>query len=206
MNSAVSSSQELLAAFKNRRTYYGIAKEAVIPDERIEQIVRDVVLHTPSAFNSQSSRLVLLLGREHDKLWDLVRESLRKLVNDDEKFKSTEEKMNSFRGGYGTVLFWEEQSVVEQLQKSFESYKDRFPVWSEHASAMHQYAMWTALEAEGFGASLQHYNPIIDDEVRRTWNLPVSWHLVAQMPFGKPTSQPGEKTFQPVEERIRIFK
>ena len=30
---------------------------------------------------------------------------------------------------------------------------------------MLQLVVWTALEAEGLGATLQHYNPLIDDEV-----------------------------------------
>ena len=39
------------------------------------------------------------------------------------------------------------------------------------------------LEDAGMGASLQHYNPLSDDEVRKAWNLPGDWKLVAQMPF-----------------------
>ena len=46
------------------------------------------------------------------------------------------------------------------------------------------------LEDAGMGASLQHYNPLIDDEVRKAWNLPGDWKLVAQMPFGVPVAQP----------------
>jgi predicted oxidoreductase (fatty acid repression mutant protein) len=52
---------------------------------------------------------------------------------------------------------------------------------------------------------LQHYNPLIDEKVKKTWNLPASWKLIAQMPFGKPTDQPGEKEFQPLEERVKFF-
>ena len=57
----------------------------------------------------------------------------------------------------------------------------------------------------GLGASLQHYNPLIDDEVRRTWNLPGDWMLIAQMPFGTPTGEPGEKEFEDLSKRIKIF-
>ena len=62
------------------------------------------------------------------------------------------------------------------------------------------------LEDAGLGASLQHYNPLIDDEVRRTWNLPESWMLIAEMPFGTPTAEPGEKEFGELSERIKIFR
>ena len=124
-----------------------------------------------------------------------------------EAFVKTEEKIdNSFACGYGTVLFFEDQKVVKGLQEAFPSYQDNFPGWSLQTSAMHQLAIWVMLEDVGFGASLQHYNPLIDDEVRRAWNLPGHWHLIAEMPFGLPVGKPGEKEFQPLEERVRIFK
>ena len=107
---------------------------------------------------------------------------------------------------YGTVLFFEDQKVVKGLQEAFPSYQENFPGWSLQTSAMHQLAVWVMLEDVGFGASLQHYNPLIDDEVRRAWNLPAHWHLIAEMPFGVPVNQPGEKEFQPLEERIKVFK
>ncbi|CAM4509814.1 hypothetical protein FHS16_003056 [Paenibacillus endophyticus] len=199
------SSQAFLEAVKARRSYYGISKESVISDEKIVEIVEHAVLHTPSSFNSQSARVVVLLGDNHDKLWDLTTNTLRAIVAADQ-FEATEQKMGSFKSGYGTVLFFEDKTVVDGLMASFPAYAHNFPIWSGHASGMHQLVVWTALEKEGFGASLQHYNPLIDEEVKKTWSLPDSWQLVAQMPFGKPTAEPGEKTFQPIEERVKVFK
>jgi len=196
--------KDFLTALKDRRSYYGISKEAVVSDSRIQEVINEAVKHTPSAFNSQSARVVVLLGEQHDKLWNITKETLRKIVPAD-NFASTEEKMNAFGSGYGTVLFFEDQSVIEGLQKQFELYKDNFPIWSQHSSGMLQFVVWTALENEGFGATLQHYNPLIDEEVQQTWNVPSSWKLIAQMPFGKPTSEPGEKQFQPLEERVKFY-
>lgn len=70
---------------------------------------------------------------------------------------------------------------------------------------MHKYAIWCALEAEGLGANLQHYNPIIDAKVAREWNVPESWALRAQMVIGGPTDQPGEKSFKVVGERFLVY-
>ncbi|MFT8322977.1 MAG: nitroreductase family protein [Bacillus sp. (in: firmicutes)] len=196
---------KILEAIKNRRSYYAISKEQVISDEKIQEIVNEAVLHTPSAFNSQSARVVVLLGEQHDKVWDITADALRKIVPA-EKFGPTEEKINSFKAGYGTILFLEDQEVIEGLQKSFASYADNFPIWSHHTSAMHQLVIWTALEEVGFGASLQHYNELIDKAVEAEWSLPTTWKLVAQMPFGKPTAEPGEKEFQSLEERVKVFK
>ncbi len=198
-------SKEFLTAIKDRRTYYEIAKEATTPDARLKEIIAHAVKHTPSAFNSQSARVVLLLGPQHDRLWDITKEALKKVVPADQ-FSSTEEKINGFRKGYGTVLYFEDQKVVESLHQQFALYKDNFPVWSQQSSGMHQLVVWTALEIEGYGASLQHYNELIEADVKKTWNLPDHWKLIAQMPFGKPTAQPGEKEFSPLEERFKIFE
>ncbi|RNB91359.1 nitroreductase family protein [Brevibacillus fluminis] len=198
-------SKDFYTAVKERRTYYGISKSSPISDERIKQVVADAVAYTPSAFNSQSARVVLLLGDQHDKVWDITKETLRKMVSADQ-FAKTEEKINSqFRNGYGTVLYFEDQTVIKGLQEKFASYADNFPTWSQQSSGMLQFVIWTSLEAEGLGASLQHYNPLIDDEVRKTWNLPAEWKLIAQMPFGKPTATPGEKEFMPFDERFKVF-
>ena len=169
-------------------------------------IVRTAVKNVPSAFNSQSTRIVLLLGDEHKKLWDIVKSTLKQRIPSD-AFAKTEAKIDGcFAAGHGTVLYFEDTAVVKNLQEAFPSYAENFPTWSQHTSAMHQFAIWTMLEDAGLGASLQHYNPLIDEEVRRTWNLPGSWMLIAEMPFGTPTAEPGEKEFGELSERIKIFR
>lgn len=40
------------------------------------------------------------------------------------------------------------------------------------------------MTAEGLGASLQHYNPLIDQEIAERFDIPDSWQLRAEMPFG----------------------
>lgn len=192
-------------AVSERRSYYGISKEATVSDDRIREIIEHAVKHTPSAFNSQSTRVILLLGKHHDSLWDITKEALRKVVPA-EQFGPTEEKINSFRNGYGTVLFFEDISIIESLQQQYALYKDNFPIWSQQTNGMHQYVIWTALEIEGFGASLQHYNELIEGEIKNEWKIPNNWKLIAQMPFGKSTTAPGEKQYQPIEERVKVFK
>jgi predicted oxidoreductase (fatty acid repression mutant protein) len=198
-------SKDFFTAVADRRSFYGISKEPVVSDDRIKEIIEHAVKHTPSAFNSQSARVVLLLGNHHDKLWDFAKEVLRKVVPADQ-FSSTEDKINSFKSGYGTVLFFEDNSVIESLQQQFALYKDNFPIWSQQASGMHQFVIWTALEIEGFGVSLQHYSELIETDIKKEWNIPDNWKLIGQMPFGKPTAEPKEKQFQPLENRIKIFK
>lgn len=195
-------------ALKHRRSYYSISNKSLISDEEIESIVNFAARYVPSGFNSQSTRLVLLLGDNHKKLWNIVKDTLKKIVSA-EKFPKTEAKINdSFLAGYGTVLFFEDQDVVKQYQKDNPTYADKFPHWSDHTSGMHQLVIWTLLEDAGFGASMQHYNPLIDKEVLKTWRLPASWNLVAQMPFGVPLAEPGpdQKGVRPLEERVKVFR
>ncbi|MGM1045389.1 MAG: nitroreductase family protein [Bacillota bacterium] len=200
-------STDFSTALKNRRSHYAISKDSVISDERIQEIVNEAVKHTPSSFNSQSARVVVLLGEQHDKLWNMTEGILKEVVGgSEEQFAPTAQKMAAFRGGYGTVLFFEDSSVISHLQENFALYADNFPIWSQQSSGMLQFVVWTALEAEGLGASLQHYNPLIDEKVRNEWNLPESWKLIAQMPFGKPTAEPSEKEFKPLEDRVKLFK
>lgn len=197
--------KDFYEAVESRRTFYGISKESIISDENINEIIEHAVKHTPSAFNSQSTRVIVLLKECHDKLWDITKEELRKIVPA-EHFGSTEDKINSFKNGYGTILFFEDNTVVEALQNQFPLYKDNFPIWSQQTNGMHQYVIWTALAIEGLGVSLQHYNEIIENKVKEKWNIPSEWKMIAQMPFGKPIANPDKKDFQPLEDRIKVFK
>ena len=190
---------------ENRRSIYAIGKESPISNEEIQSIVEHSVKFVPSAFNSQSARVVVLLGENHDKLWDITKETLRKIVPE-ANFPATEEKVNSFKNGFGSLLFFEDQAVVEGLQEQFALYKDNFPIWSLQSSGMLQFTIWTSLEAAGLGASLQHYNPLIDEQVKAEWKLPEKWKLQAQMPFGKPLAPPQDKVFSPMESRVKVFE
>lgn len=192
-------------ALKARRSFYQIDNKSTLSDKEIRDLIRFAVEYVPSAFNSQSTRVVLLTGNAHSKLWSIVKDTLRKLLSED-AFRQTERKIDgSFSCGYGTILYFEDMTVVRSLQEKFSAYKDNFPVWSEQTNAMHQLAIWTMLEDAGMGASLQHYNPLIDDEVRETWNLPDDWKLIAQMPFGVPVAQPGPKEVMSLDKRVFEF-
>ena len=68
-----------------------------------------------------------------------------------------------------------------------------------------RFAIWTALELEGLGANLQHYNPLINQKVAATWNIPQEWELNAQLVFGTPAAPAGDKQFNPLEERLKVY-
>lgn len=190
-------------AMKHRRSRYALDANTTVSDERIEEIVGECLVQTPSAFNSQTARVVALFGESHAKLWSIVLETLRAKVPAD-RFAATETKIASFAAAHATLLFFEETDTVRAFQEQFPAYADNFPVWSQQASGMAQINVWTALSAEGLGVNLQHYNPIIDDEVARTFDVPVSWKLVSQMVVGNPISEPDPISKKPVSERLIV--
>lgn len=189
-----------------RRSLYGLSDEKIVPNARIADIVREAVRHVPSPYNSQSTRAVVLFDGAHKRFWQLTLDALKE-VTPPERFAGTQSKVNgAFAAGYGTVLYFIDTGVVDALAEKFPLYAENFALWSQHSSAMHQFVIWTALEAEGLGASLQHYSPLVDDAVRAAWNVPPQWRMVAQMPFGKPTAPPGNKEIKDVDERVWIFE
>lgn len=182
-----------LDAVAARRTCYDLDGDIPIPESHIEQMIDRLLLTVPSAFNGQSTRIVLLLGTHHYTLWRIVKESLKPLLTEEQFVKSAHKIDSSFAAGFGTVLFFEDQRVVKAQKARYPLYADKMEDFTSQSSAMHQFALWTALADEGIGASLQHYNPLIDDRVQVHWNIDPAWRLVAQMPFGIPLSTPEAK-------------
>ncbi|KAG5947811.1 hypothetical protein E4U53_006381 [Claviceps sorghi] len=198
------SADVLLQMAESRRTIYALDKTLPIPASRIVELVNETTLHTPTSFNSQTTRVVVLLGPEHDKLWDLTTSILRAIVPDD-AWKHTQDRMTGFKNAAGTVLFFVDQNALLATQATYTTYADRFPNWASQSAGMQQHLLWMALELEGLGASLQHYNPLIDDKVAETWGLPKTWSLNAQLVFGGRAGDAGDKAFQPLEERVMVF-
>lgn len=98
----------LIALAQNRRTIYKLGKKSPVPDSKIEELVNAAILHVPSSFNTQSTRLVVLLHDQHDRLWDIAIEAFQGLVESGKVpkelwEKQTLPKLNGFKGAYGTV-------------------------------------------------------------------------------------------------------
>ena len=121
--------------------------------------------------------------------------------------KGTEAKIDgSLAAGYGTILFFEDKAVVEQLQDSFPTYYDKFPVWAQQTSAMHQLAIWTMLEDAGLGVSLQHYNPLIDETVYAEWKLDRNGKLGGTDAFRNADGRTRTERDQTVRQKSPGFK
>ncbi len=191
--------------FAMRRSRYELTNKIPMTDKELESLLGEVIRQAPSAFNIQSARAVVLLGEKHGTLWQIVHDSLRAIIPAD-NFGPTAEKIKSFAAAYGTILYFDDTLSTRSLQGKYPAYAANFPVWAEQANGILQFAIWTALAEVGIGASLQHYNPLIDEAVKTTFSLPNSWKLIAQMPFGVSVGEDTEKTFLPLAERLQIQK
>lgn len=192
---------EFFEAIKNRRSIHKLEDVEVVSDEKVIEIVELALNHTPTAFNGQETRAVVLFGEKHKQLWNDAEEIARQ-KNGDGDFSRTEARINGFRNGHGTVLFFTDTAIIKNFQEKMPQFHDHFTVWAQQNQGMLQYAVWTGLEAVGYAASLQH----MEMNIKPEWNVPESWELVAQMPFGKQAQDLTEKNIVPVEEKLIVVQ
>lgn len=183
---------------KERRTYYAINKNIPVAEGDVVRFIESAAELVPDSFNMKSSRVVVLTGAKHDAYWDLVYNVF--------EGKVPREKIDSFKAGFGTILYFYDMKVVEGMQAQFPTYADRFAHWAAEASAMLQINVWTGLRELNVGASLQHYNPIIDEAVRDFLGLPASYVLDAQMPFGGIAAEPDPKDKEDISLRVKVVR
>lgn len=120
-SSSIMSSKSFHDAVQERRSYYALNKESPISDKQLSKIIKNAVLYTPSSFNSQSSRIVVLLAAEHDKFWEITKEVLKPNVPDADQFATTLKKLDGFKAGYGTVCLSKELGVIVSLTIKYRS-------------------------------------------------------------------------------------
>ncbi|EYE91746.1 putative fatty acid repression mutant protein [Aspergillus ruber CBS 135680] len=191
--------------FRGRRSIYSLTNESTISDERLEELIAEVVQHTPSSFNSQTTRIVVLLKEENRKLWEIAREVASSSIPPELYEKLFKNRIGMSGAAYGSVLFYEDPAPTKALSEKFSILKDQFPEWASHSTGMHQFATWTLLEAEGLGCNLQHYNEILQERASQQWSIPQEWRLTAQLVFGKPAGPPRDKTFEPLDQRLFVY-
>ncbi len=194
---------EYIKTIIKRRSIRDIGKDVDLPKAEITGIVKDCLMHTPSAYNAQSQRIMLLYENDHDRFWDLVSDELRKIVPE-ENFGRTKKKIDKFKNGFGTVLFFDDDEITQDLVERFPLYKDNFFRWADQQNGMLQANIWSALAEQDIGASLQHYNEVIEAAVKKAFPVPKNWILNAQMPFGNILKEPEEKVFAPIEKRFIV--
>lgn len=195
----------LVDVLNKRHSQYVLDGNVTLSNDEIVKVIKDTAAAVPSAFNSNPQRMVIVFGEEHKALWNDIVLGALKNVTAEEQFAKTQEKIAGFAAAYGTVLFFDDTDVTKGLQENFPLYADNFPRWANEANGSLQLAVWTALAEAGLGASVQHYNPLIDDEVASRFEIPASWKLIAQMPFGHVVQSTGAENHGDINERVRVI-
>ncbi|MTV81149.1 nitroreductase family protein [Secundilactobacillus folii] len=197
--------EQLLNLAKQRRSIYALGRNVSASDDELSTLIKDNIKWAPTSFNNQTTRAVILFGNSHEQLWDIVGKRLKSEVPTEEAYQKTLEKINGFKSAYGTVMFFTDMDIVHRFENDFALYADNFFDWSEQAQGSAQFSVWTALAENGLGANLQHYNPLIDDEVRAAFNIPDNWKLRAQLDFGSIEAPAGQKEFMADSDRFKVF-
>ena len=188
----------IIESLAKRRSFYRIDKTLPVDAAEIVKTIENVTELVPDAFNMKSARVLVALGDKHDQLWDAIYDAF--------DGKVPRAKIDGFKAGAGTVLYFIDNAVVKGMQEKFALYAANFPVWANHANGMLQFSIWTALRDLNVGANIQHYNPIIDDAVKKLFDVPDDYQLIAQMPFGGIVAEPEPKPAEDIKLRVRIEK
>ncbi|WP_028263375.1 nitroreductase family protein [Atopobium fossor] len=183
----------LFDALEKRRTVYALNKQLPISDEEVINIVKRATALTPDAFNMKSAQAFVVMGKKQDELWDAIYDAF--------DGKVAREKIDGFKGGAGSVLFYIDENKVKTMQEQFAPYAANFPIWANQANGMLQSNIWSAFAEQGIGANLQHYNPVIDQKIAELFDIPEGFKLVAQMVFGGIVTPPDAK---PADDGTRV--
>lgn len=189
---------------KTRRSIYILNDDLPVSFNEVADRIRETISLSPTAFMMQDIHAIILTGDSHKKLWDkIVHDALQKIVPP-EPFKRTEVKLQTFSKAYGTILLLRDLDAVEQMKKDYATYADEMDGWSWQDLGIAMVNIWNSLAEVNVGANIQHYNPLIDDEVKTTWDIPANYQLVGQMVFGGIVSRPGDKERKSGDELVEI--
>ncbi|MCJ1395051.1 hypothetical protein MMC18_007932, partial [Xylographa bjoerkii] len=127
-----------LEATKTRRSTIAVTNTSPISDATIVNIVGHAIKHAPSPFHVQSSRAIVLFKNEHEKLWDISKESVMTTMPPPVQ-AAILPKVAEYRAGYGTVLFFEDPSAATALPPQLQALMAKYPDWYEHSNGMSQF-------------------------------------------------------------------
>jgi len=187
---------------KNRRSVYALNKDLPVFPEKVIELIKDCVRYVPDAFDMKSQRALVIMGDKNTEFWNAVYDTLVAVSGG----RFSRERTDSFAAGAGTILYFYDGAAVEETRRQYPLYAENFHDWVMQSNGMLQFAVWTGLRTLGVGASLQHYNPAIDAMVKKMFDLPESWTLVAQMPFGGISNAPEPKVVEDIDLRVKIEK
>jgi predicted oxidoreductase (fatty acid repression mutant protein) len=96
---------EFIKAIGYRRTVYPLSDKVDVSDDRIEEIVKEVLSVAPSSYNNQPMRVAIMLGGEHKKLWKIIRDQALPLLQGagEQVVAMMTQRFDMFEAAYGSV-------------------------------------------------------------------------------------------------------
>lgn len=189
---------------EKRRSIYALGTDSQYSKKEIVNRIREVVKQVPSAFNTQTTRVVVLFDEANDKFWDHIYD-VQKNVLEGEMWDAMSGIMTGSKNGIGTVLFFEDMDAVKEMPAQ----GVRQEAYKQNNNANAQYAVWLALAEMDLGASLQHFNvgyeQGFDKGTKEMFNLPESYEMLVQMPFGSIEQGAGEKEHIDTNVQVKVF-
>src|SRR5690625_3693233 len=194
-----------LDLLEKRRSIYTIGTNSDYTKKEITERIRDVMKQVPTAFNSQTTRVVVLFDEAKDKFWDHIYD-VQKDVLEGDVWEMMSGTITGSKNGIGTVLFFEDIDAVKQMPAQ----GIRGEAYKQNNNANAQYAVWLALTEMDLGATLQHFNvgyeQGFDRGTKEMFDLPDSYEMLAQMPFGSIEQEAGEKDHIDPDEQVKVFE
>lgn len=121
---------QYLKNIASRRTIYALSKESPISNARIQEILAETIKHSPSSFNNQAGRAVLLFGDDHDQLWNIAEEVVKTKLPQ-QAYDGLKPKLDGYKNGYGTIMFFEDGETMKPYKAAHPEMP--FDQWSEHS-------------------------------------------------------------------------
>ena len=187
---------KIIESLKERRSIYDINKNLPVKEEVVFDFIKEATELVPDAFNMKSSRVVVVTKEKQDLLWDKIYDVFDGNV--------PREKIDGFKNGFGTILYFIDTSVVKGLEEQIPPYAPKFIEWARQSAGMLEVSIWSGLKELNIGASLQHYNPVIDKMVKELFDIPENYELNAQMPFGGINTEPEPKDKEDISLRVKF--
>ncbi|WP_428910585.1 nitroreductase family protein [Niallia sp. Krafla_26] len=189
---------------EKRRSVYVLGTDSQYSKKEITDRIREVVKQVPTAFNSQTTRVVVLFDEANNKFWDHIYDVQKDILEGD-MWDLMSGVMTGAKNGIGTVLFFEDLDAAKKMPTQ----GTRTEAYKQNNNANAQYAVWLALAEIGLGASLQHFNigyeQGFDKATREMFNLPETYEMIAQMPFGSVEQEIGEKEHIDADVQVKVF-
>ncbi|KAM0229900.1 hypothetical protein ACHAPO_009622 [Fusarium lateritium] len=210
MTNQLISTDQWLAAAKHRRSVYDLKNTSAVTDNRVEEILKEILSFSPSSYNTQPVRVTLITGEKHRQFWDLIIEHAEPMLKgvSEEVWVQMSGLMTMHKGAYGSILFWERGQTTIEAAAKHQSAAHMFPQFGEHAQGIFQILVWTALELEGVGANLQHMNaiPPVVSAVRAFCGVPDDYELKGHLNYGdEAQAHPEVPEKLPFSETLKVI-